>query len=165
MTVLLAGLGLLLFAFFVHVVIWRLALPRGHTSALLTIFTAVPIVFLCVAFFAAGFQMAASDILRLALFYASLALMYIVIYSAIEMESATLSIVSFVARAGAAGRTEEELSLKFGRGATIEGRLKEMERGGWIFATPDRLTLTARGKFYATLFDGASTVFGLSKGG
>jgi hypothetical protein len=102
MRLFLAGLVLLLLAFFVHVVAWRLRLPRRSIRALLGIFAATPLVVVPI-YFAIEPSPAfidASGAVRILLFYVSCSLVYVVLYSAIESKSPSLAIVSHLASCG-----------------------------------------------------------------
>ena len=165
MTVLLIGAGLLVASFLVQLVLWRSALPGSQTRALLVIFTLVPV---CAA--AAGFAaqrlplLSAPELVRLALLYVSCMLAYIVLYSAIEMESPTLAIVSHLARHGTTGSSNAELFARFGSDDTLRSRIAAIEHGGWIHRDGERLVLTPSGRFYAGLFERGSSIVGLGFG-
>jgi hypothetical protein len=166
MTVLLTSTLLLTLSLLVQLVLWRVSLPRRRTSALLVLFTVVPLIALCTAW-AAGRVPALSltEVARLALFYVAFTLAYIVLYSAIEYGSPTLEIVSRVAKAGDAGCDESDLVAFFGGDKKLASRFAFMEEGGWVRAERDIVTLTAQGRFYAKLFDEAGRIFGLPMGG
>jgi hypothetical protein len=107
----------------------------------------------------------AAEAVRLGLFYVSLSLAYIAAYSAIEAESATLAIVSYVEKAGAAGATDADLTAQFGRATMLMDRLALMESGGWVRCEGADVALTAEGRFFAEMFERAARFFGLAKGG
>jgi hypothetical protein len=167
MAVLATGAGLLVLAFLVQLAIWRLALPKSQTRALLVLFTCIPPVVFGVAW---GLHhpivLSLPEFAGVGLFYVSCALAYIVLYSAIEMQSPTLAIVTYLA-AGSAGITDEALFARFGRDDTLRSRILAIEQGGWIQRNGDTITLTPSGRFYAGLFDRGSTIVGLGliKGG
>ncbi len=164
MTVLLVGAGLFLTSFVLQAVLWRVRLPRRQTPALLVLFSVVPIVAMAVALptgFAARFS--PPEIVAIALFYLSFSLAYISLYSALEMQSPTLAIVSRVAGCGSAGCEEADLFARFGQGAELSERLDVMERGRWIQLDGDVITLTPQGAFFARLFASAARIFGLAR--
>jgi hypothetical protein len=166
MTVLLTSVLLLALAFLAQVVLWRVALPQRRTSALLVLFTIVPLIALALAWTAGRLPaLSTAEIARVALFYVAFTLAYIVLYSAIEYGSPTLEIVARVAQAGDAGCDESELVGFFGGDKKLATRFGFMEEGGWVRNEGEIVTLTARGRFYAKLFDDAGRIFGLPKGG
>lgn len=166
MAALLTGVLLLTASFLAQLVIWRVALPSKHTPALLAIFTVVPAL-VATAALSAGYHIpfSGAELVRIGLFYVSFSLVYISCYSAIETESATLAIVVYVANTGACGCDDDELRARFGGGSTIEGRLEQIERSGWVLRSEDALTLTQQGRFWAKIFDLGGRVFGLTQGG
>jgi hypothetical protein len=166
MIVLLTSVLLLALSFLAQLVVWRVSLPRRRTSALLVLFTIVPLIAIFVAWSVGRLPaLSPAEIARVALFYVAYTLAYIVLYSAIEYGSPTLEIVSRVAKAGAAGCDESELMTFFGGEAKLATRFSFMEDGGWVRDDGELVTLTPRGRFYARLFDRAGRIFGLPKGG
>jgi len=104
MTVFLAGAGLLLASFLVQLLIWRVALPRSQTVALLLIFAVVPPCVLATAALSGhALWLPAPETARLVLAYVAFTLAYVVLYSAIEHQSPTLAIISQVAKDGSRG--------------------------------------------------------------
>jgi hypothetical protein len=166
MAALLTGIALLVASFLVQLVVWRIALPRRQTPALLVLFAIVPPLAVAAALLL-GYRIpfSVAESLRIALFYASFSLVYVCCYSAVETESASLAIVTFVASAGSVGRDDAELHARFGGGSTIGERLDQIERSGWTERAGDTITLTPQGHFWAELFELAGRTFGLKKGG
>ena len=96
------GTGLLTLAFLVHVVLWRVAVPKRQTRALLLIFVLIPTA--AAAALVSGqlpifAGLSTPQALRLMLFYVSCSLAYICTYSAVDMPSPTLTIISYIASA------------------------------------------------------------------
>jgi hypothetical protein len=168
MPVLLCGVGLLLLAFLAQVAIWRLSLPKSQTRALLVLFALIPPFVFGIAWATQHpIVLSAAELARVGVLYVSCALAYIVLYSAIEMQSPTLAIVSHLAAGGSAGSTDDDLFARFGRDDTLRSRILAIEQGGWVCRTGDVIMLTPSGRFYAGLFDRGSTIvgLGLTKGG
>jgi hypothetical protein len=157
-----AGVLLLGSSFLVHLVWWRVSLPKRQTRTLLLIFTVVPVV---VALSLSGLHLSAAQATLVALFDASCALTYIALYSAIEHQSPTLAIVSRLAAAGDAGCSGDDLQQSFGQELPMANRLALMEQSSWLRADGASLVLTDEGRFFARLFESAANVFGLAKGG
>jgi hypothetical protein len=166
-SVLSVGTGLLALSFIVQVVLWRLALPRKQTAALLFLFLIVPlIVFDAAAVSGHAIRLSPAELTRAILLYVSCSLAYIVLYSAIENQSPTLAIVSHLATVGAAGCTDPEIFTQFGTEDTLSNRVLAMQQGGWVSRDGDTMRLTPQGRFYARLFQCGSSVVGLGmKGG
>jgi hypothetical protein len=162
------GTGLLALAFLVHVALWHIAMPKRQTRALLIIFALVPIA--AVAASAAGALpvfagLSAPQALRIAFLYAACALAYIVTYSAIELSSPTLAIVSYVARCGAAGCSEQQIADRLGISDDVGARIDAMVTGGLATVDGDSCVLTRSGRFFASLFEAAAVAFRLPMGG
>jgi hypothetical protein len=162
------GLTLLALAFSVHVLLWRVFVPRRQFMALLLIFAFVPAAIIAAAA-ATGippaFRVAAPDMFRLALFYVSCSLVYICLYSAIEIPSPTLTIVSVIADHGADGRSEQEIASALMQNDDVGLRIGAMVRSGLITVDRGFCRLTGKGRLLAGLFELASVVFGLPPGG
>jgi hypothetical protein len=167
MRLFLAGLLLLLLAFFVHIVAWRLRLPRRSIRALLCIFAATPLVVVPI-YFAVEPSPAfidASGAVRILLFYVSCALVYVVLYSAIESKSPSLAIVSYVASCGSAGCAEADFADHVVDDEGVSTRIAAMQAAQMIVVSDGQCTLTPAGRRWAELFEFASHIFRLPLGG
>ena len=162
------GIALLAVAFLVHVLLWRLFVPRRQFIALLAIFAVVPAAIIAAAA-ATGilpvFRVPAPDIFRLALFYVSCSLIYICLYSAIELPSPTLTIVSVIADHGGGGCSEGEIADALMQNDDAGVRIGAMVRSGLLVVEDGLCRLTRKGRSLAGLFELASVVFGLPAGG
>jgi hypothetical protein len=166
MRLFLAGLLLLLLAFFVHIVAWRLRLPRRSIRALLCIFAATPLVVVPI-YFAVEPSPAfidASGAVRILLFYVSCALVYVVLYSAIESKSPSLAIVSYVASCGSAGCAEADFADHVVDDEGVSTRIAAMQAAQMIVVSDGQCTLTPAGRRWAELFEFASHIFRLPLG-
>ena len=167
MTVLLAGIGLLFLPFCVQLALWRIFIPRRQIRALLVIFVLVPLIAVGVLQIVGMpdvlATLSAAEIIRLAIFYVSCALMYIVLYSAIEEQSPTLAIVSYVAKRPQC--TDADLVDKFGKGHELSSRIELLARSEFVRQESGRYRLSPAGQRFAKLFDAANRLFGLESGG
>jgi len=167
MRLFLAGLVLLLLAFFVHIVAWRLRLPRRSIRALLCIFAATPLV-IAPIYFAIEPSPAfidGSGAVRILLFYVSCALVYVVLYSAIESKSPSLAIVSYVASCSSAGCAEADFADHVVDDEGVSTRIAAMQAAQMIVVGDGQCTLTPAGRRWAELFEFASHIFRLPLGG
>lgn len=165
MRLFLTGLLLLLLAFFVHIVAWRVRLPRRSIRALLCIFAATPLVVVPIYFAIEPAFTDASDAVRILLFYVSCALVYVVLYSAIESKSPSLAIVSYLASCGSAGCVEADFAGHVTDDEGISTRIAAMTAVQMIVVSDGQCTLTPAGRRWAKLFEFASTIFRLPLGG
>ncbi len=106
------SVGLLGVAFLLHLLIWRVCLPKRQTLVLLLIFFGIfglgSLVGLI--FKAGGAPQSFVQWLQLAFFYIPSALSYIALYSAIEEDSPSLLLVNEVHRSGDKGCSYDEFS-------------------------------------------------------
>ena len=167
MNVLLTGIALLLISFCSQLLLWRLWIPARQIRALLVIFLLVPLLAVAGALIAGvpAFLAAltAPEITRLVIFYVSCSLVYVVLYSAIEEKSPTLSIVSYVARKGEC--SEADLFGQFGKGSELSQRIELLTLSKLVECDDAGYRLTPGGRRFATLFDAANRLFGLELGG
>jgi hypothetical protein len=169
MRLFLAGLALLILAFAVHVVVWRVHLPRRSISALLCIFAATPLIAVPI-FTAIGppsgvIDASPSDALRVLLFYVSCSLVYICLYSAIEAQSPSLAIVLYVAGRGSAGCSEADIANHIIDGESVNARIDSMKAAKMIVVGDGRCALTSGGRLWADIFEFAGDIFDLPLGG
>lgn len=165
---LLAIAGMLLFlAFMLHVLWWRIKFPVHTTNTLLLVFFATPL-FIYVVYiylFPTLVLFTISDIVRLILFYGSCALVYIILYSAIQQQSPTLAMVLYLYSKGKTGCDEDSLILYLSATNEIQKRFSLMEQGKWIFSLDETWYLTKKGLRAANFFEYSALVFGLKVGG
>jgi len=162
------GTGLLTLAFLVHVVLWRVAVPKRQTRALLLIFVLIPTA--AAAALVSGqlpifAGLSTPQALRLMLFYVSCSLAYICTYSAVDMPSPTLTIISYIASCGAAGCSEQQIADRLGTSDIVGERIHAMVASRLAIIDQDSCRLTRSGRFYATLFELAAATFRLPMGG
>jgi hypothetical protein len=167
MRLFLAGLVLLLLAFFMHIIMWRVRPPRRSIRALLCIFAATPLVTIPIYSLIAPLAAFAdaSEAVRTLLFYVSCSLVYVVLYSAIESRSPSLAIVSYVASCGSAGCAEADLADHITDDEGISARIAAMKATQMIVVSDEQCTLTPAGRRWAELFEFASAIFLLPLGG
>lgn len=157
--ILLIAILMLLGAFSVHLVWWRIKMPKYATKALLILFI---IFFIVCALF---IELTGVELMRLALLYTSCALVYIILYSAVEQQSPTLAIIHYIYRHGENGCNNDDLVSHVSPENEILNRLLQLEMSGWLVCQKGTLYLTDKGRGFAKLFDLSSGVFGTKQGG
>jgi hypothetical protein len=166
MTVLLTGVGLLLLSFCAQLALWRIFIPSRQIRALLLVFILMPLIVAGVVQLT-GIPMpaalSAAEMVRLAIFYVSCALTYIVLFSAIEEQSPTLAIISYVAKKSQC--SVADLVDRFGRGHELSQRIELLARSEFVRQEGNRYRLSPAGDRLAKLFDAANRLFGLESGG
>ena len=163
MSVFLSGTGLFVLALAVHVILWKVRLPKHHTPALLGIF------FLALL---PGFPLAMSqgltviDTLHASLLYISLSLCYVITYSAIEGDSPTLSLMMFVAEKPANGRTLQEIESFFAARPFIRARISALLHSSLVREENGRYFIQGRPSLPFRLILGFRRIYGeIPKGG
>jgi len=131
--------------FMVHLVWWRLALPRRQRAALLVLFFVGSLILAPVAGVVLG-KVGVEPLswiqwLNVALAVVAFTLAYVVTYSALEADSPTLSLVRHIAAAGASGVREEELATFMASRPFVGARLSALLEEGMIHEREGRIHL------------------------
>lgn len=164
--ILLVCLILLILSFTVHLLWWRIKMPTHTTGVLLLIFFAMPIAYAIYLFcFEHAITLSLYEHTRLILLYVSCSFIYVIVYSAIEQQSPTLGMVSFIDQHHALGCTDNALMDFLNVDDEIKKRLSLMARSGWLTYKKDRWYLTKSGRRIARIFQCAASIFGLKRGG
>ena len=154
------------FAFVLHVVWWRIRLPKRQTKVLLLIFFG----FLCVgslilqrytlkiSIFGLHPPSDISEYFQLAIYFISLTLAYMITYSAIEADSPSLLIVMRISDAGKSGLSKELLERDMDDTVLLSPRIADLLidkmagiREGKYLLTPKGLLMARLFKFYRDL--------------
>ncbi len=164
--ILMDGLSLLFVAFITHVIIWRYKKPIAVNRALLIIFFTLPIVLLPAQSFLLEVHYSLPELASLVLLYVSCALVYIILYSAIEMQSPTLAIIDLINQSKNKGCTDDELQQYLAVENAIQMRLSAMQQNDWIASHKEASwQLTKKGRQIGRVFALGATIFGLTQGG
>ncbi len=161
--VLVIAVALLSLSFATHLFLWRCKVPKHATSTLLLIFFIVPLIFCLIT--NAATMLPLFDILRLALLYFGCTLVYIILYSAIEQQSPTLSIIFCIKNHGITGCSDDALIQYLSADNVIKERLYLMNKEGWLKDSDKGWQLTKKGHRIAHLFDYTANIFCLGYGG
>jgi hypothetical protein len=167
MNVLLTGLSLLTIAFFLHLLIWKIHLPKKQTKTLLLIFlmtlgSGLGFIFFNpdVIFFESPWQY-----LHAAIFFISFALSYIITYSALEADSPSLVMVNLIHTAGENGLTDDELKSHLTDDILIHPRIRDLYRDQLIYDEKGKIFLTPKGKRFVKIFIFYRWLLNANKGG
>lgn len=152
MAALLSSLGLFAFAWLLHLLWWRLRLPRNHTGALLVLFAVIPPLAASLWMVVGNQRLIGfADIPGIALLYMGAVGCYLIAYTAIEETSPSLAVFAALQAAGGAGCSREELSTVVTDSNFIKPRLDALRRDGILEASADGCVLSHRGKKAARL--------------
>lgn len=150
--------------FILHVAIWRVRRPERQTFGVLCFFLMSCGVGLLAAYLG-GFAHDVADLVLIAQFLVAVALAYTCINSAIQEDSPTLMLVTFVAIAGPEGCTAEEAKAALNADITLAPRLRDFEKAGMIECRDGRYRLTDRGRAFRHGFELLRRALRLPRGG
>jgi hypothetical protein len=156
MAILQWGIGLFLAAFLVHLLVWRIRKPGSSIRVLLAIFLGVAVLGLIALYLtqdaarSRGLPVLSNlaAYLHVLSFVISIAFAYIVVYTGLEWDSPTLSIVTMIARAGKTGVDEAELVQRAEKLPFLESRMQDLIRSGILVERDVRFVLSARPHYF-----------------
>lgn len=163
MKVLIWGAVFLVITFFLHLLIWRLRLPKNPIKTLLFLFSSV--IGLGIFFLSTYSLCSFTQYLHIILLFLSVALAYLILYSAIEADSPSLLIVMHIAKAGKAGLPENALKEALGDNLLIEPRLKDLVCARLADFDGKIYKINHNGKFFMLPVRLFRAFLGLKKGG
>ncbi len=147
MRVFLWGTGLFAAAFLVHLLIWRIRVPRFQRGGLMAVFGGM--LAAALALFAA-FRGAAPDgafeMILLLVYYGSLALAYVALYSSLEGDSPSMSMVRRVYQAGRAGLDGAVFARELTSDRFVRARLVYLLKDEMVRLDGDRYVITPKGE-------------------
>jgi hypothetical protein len=173
MAVFLYGSLLFLTGLVVHLIVWRIRLPRRQTKGLLIIFL-VTLVFGCVLYddtvptlntSGADSPFALAEFFQLSLFFLSLTMAYLITYSAVEADSPSLVIVRKISEAGTGGLKKDLLAREIDESVLILPRLKDLIVDKMAVIEHGRYRLKTKGVIMARLFKFYRRLMGAGMGG
>jgi len=160
MRVLLWGSGLFCVAFFLHVLAWKIRIPKGQTKAILYIFFGVLCAWLLGALLLLRASLPLASILprnvaeygHVIFFMGTLTLYYISFYTLIEADSPSLIIALRVWEAGSLGLREEELFKAFNDEMLVVSRLNDLLEASMVRYEDGRYKINPSGKAFIRPF-------------
>ncbi|MDP8261796.1 MAG: hypothetical protein P9M13_00655 [Candidatus Ancaeobacter aquaticus] len=159
MKVLLLGSALLFVAFFLHVLLWNIRIPKHQVRSLLVLFFFTLIFGLFAIFLISSMQIPdifiitrMSVYLHVCFFYVSVVLVYIVTYPAIEVDSPSLVIIMSVAHARADGLAKDKLYTLLTNDVLVKPRVDDLIFEDMLTLDGDRLRITKKGSMFIRIF-------------
>ena len=163
MTVFVTTVVLFAFALGVHLVLWRVRLPKYHTRTLLLLFFSLLGGWLILTPLQ---PITLPQIAHVCLFYTSLAFCYIITYSALEADSPTLSLVRHMAQSGAAGLSTAEVESFLSTRPFVRARLGALVHDGLVEERNSRYFVASRGSLFFQVILGFRKLYGaIQQGG
>lgn len=160
MHVLSCGLIFFSIAFILHFIIWKIRIPRRQTNALFAIFFGICILGIFL-FAKSGFF----ESLYIFVLFSSLTLAYIITYSAIEVDSPSLSLVTAFDNNAKAGLSREDISKFMTDSKLVIPRISDLVRDKLVYSDSGKFKLTAKGKNFIRIFILYRRLLGAQKGG
>ncbi|HDL65011.1 MAG TPA: hypothetical protein ENH12_06435 [Proteobacteria bacterium] len=158
-----------LFAFFIHVLFWRIFRPEKQIFWLATIFLMLPtLIYGAIFLIKTPADMTSlispfNLILSLIWHYA-LSAAYIMTYPPIQTGCPSLNIVLAVFRSGREGLSEGEIRNIFSTDSLLSGRIRDLKSDGLIDLKEGAWGLTFPGRFLRTFFSVYRRLLGLPAG-
>lgn len=173
MAVLLWGSAASVLGFFLHVLLWRVRVPKRQTRALLLIFCAV-LALVLAGLHAVGpsagvlsfpLPVNAEQFVHIALFAFAMALAYTITYSALEADSPSIALVLVIAAAEPQGLEEAEFERRMSDDLLVKPRLEDLVRDGLAVWEEGRYRMTSKGRRFVAIFIFYRGLLGAPKGG
>jgi len=160
MNIFLSALLLILLSFLIHLIIWKIRLPKYQTKTLILIFfgTFFISIFLFELFIPANYQSSQYvpqnffDYVHIFLFFTSIMFAYLITYSAIEVDSPSLVITELIFDAGPGGLSKDALFTRLSDEVLVIPRINDLLRDNMIVSKGGKLNLTRKGKWFVMIF-------------
>lgn len=173
MTVLVYGLILFCLSFLLHVVLWKIKLPKRQTKGLLQIFFGTLIGGLFVLwinsqyfyFFVMYVPNTFIEYLHISVLFISLAFVYVVTYPAIEADSPSLVMIMTIANAGVNGLDKKEFERILNDDLLVKPRLKDIIADKMAYLESGKYKLTPKGILLTYIFVIYRKILNAPKGG
>lgn len=160
MKVLVFGLTIFCLAFILHLIVWKIRLPKRQVKTMLLLFFAVLFGSILILWNApASFtflNLTAPDnmweYLHICLFFVSLTLAYMITYSALEADSPSLVMVMVINSAEPEGLDKKRFGELMSDETLVMPRIKDVLTDRMVYMEGDRYCLTPKGAFMARMF-------------
>ncbi len=173
MLVLLYGLLLFSLAFALHVVLWKIYLPKRQTKVLLKIFFGTLIIGILFLNSISSFIPLFYDIalpktleyIHICLLFISLMLSYMITYSALEADSPTIVMVMTIEKAGQEGLDKKEFDQRLNDDILIKPRVRDLITDKMAYLDGEKYKLTSKGVLFTRIFILYRRLLNAPKGG
>jgi hypothetical protein len=145
--VLISGLALLAIALVIHVIWWRLRVPRRQPFVLAMLLLSVAVCGFAAIHAADLFsgELPLPRFLLAFLLYGSGGVVYLIFFSAMEEDSPSLTLIRLISEAGPRGIHRDDLMRVVERHSYIKVRIDMMVSDGMAVETPEGLRLASQG--------------------
>ncbi len=160
MKVLVFGLTIFCLAFMVHLIVWKIRLPKRQVKTMLLLFFATLLSSIIILWNApASFKLlnltAPDNIweyLHICIFFISLTLAYMITYSALEADSPSLVMVMAINNAEPDGLDKKRFEELMSDQTLVMPRINDILIDRMAFMDGDRYCLTSKGALMARIF-------------
>lgn len=159
-------------AFLIHLFLWKKSMPYKHTDTLLKIFCGVFVIASTLyatlftnIFFGIPAPSSWADFIAFFLFYAALSMAYIITYSAIEVDSPSLTMISLIAESACKGVSKNAFKQKLTDNILVIPRVKDLVRDGLAQKDGVFYKITIKGSRFVNIFIFFRRCLNASKGG
>lgn len=164
MKVLFFGGVIFMAGFILHLLIWRIRLPKSQTKALLLIFFLTLTVGQAILLFnAAGLNF--FEYLHIWFLVFALAIVYIQVYSGIEADSPSLVMAMAIASKKEQGLQEDELFAQMGDDLLVKPRVEDLLEAEMVVFEQGKFKITKSGRAFVAIFILFRRLLKLPKGG
>jgi predicted permease len=153
MAVFFSASALFVIAFVVHLIWWRLKVPRRQSLTLLALFLTIAtggFAMIYVTDLFAG-ELPVPRLLLAILLLGSFCIVYLILFSALEADSPTLTLIRLIADAGLPGIHGDELMRAMERHSYVQIRIDQMIADGMAVETPTGLRLASQGLWLSSI--------------
>lgn len=173
MKILFWGLTIFCLSFFLHLVVWKVCLPKRHTKILLEIFFGTLGISLVILQSTSSsfskFDLFAlhsfSEYLHLCIFFGSLVFAYILFYPAIEVDSPSIVMVLKISEAGSKGLDEDVFKQELTDDILIKPRIKDLLTDKMAYIEGEKYKPTLKGILFVRIFILYRKLLNVPKGG
>lgn len=172
MKVLFWSLFLLVMAFVLHLVVWKIRLPKRQIKTMLLIFFGALILGSAylwndpsVALFGIDAPTRVTEFIRIALMFTAFTLAYMITYTGLEADSPSLVMVLNIAQAGPEGLSKDVFFQQMTDDILIKPRVRDLLTDKMAYLDGDTYRLTPKGVLLANIFVVYRSILGAGKGG
>ena len=169
MIVFTAGVALFLIALAIHVALWRIHVPKRQGRVLGIIFLMFLVVwvglFLLLAVLSIVPEFSLPQLVLTILFYSSLCIVYFILFTAIEADSPTLTMIELIFKYRDHGIKREDLLRKIELHSFAQLRLDQLLRDDMVIVDGARLRPTDKGRVLISLILGYRRLLGRTQMG
>jgi predicted permease len=133
--------------FAIHVIWWRLKVPRRQSFALAMLFLSTAVCGFAVVYVADPFsgELPLPRLLLAVLLFGGVGLVYLILFSAVEQDSPSFALIRLISEAGRRGIHRNDLMRIMRRHSHTRARIELMISDGMAMETPTGLRLASQG--------------------